>query len=95
MIDAIQPAEVKAAVIAALQGFRFGDTPFHQGIAFTLASPGFVSCNSNKVFRVLLAFQTIDFLGEQVGFELPCTPAYPDAGPAVPIGRDTQPLSPL
>lgn len=94
VIDAVQTAEVKAAVIAALQGFRFGDAPFHQGITISilvLAPLRFVSGDTDEMLRLLFIFQPVDFLRQQVGFQLAGTPAHPDTGPAVTVGRDAQP----
>ena len=79
----IQPAEVKAPVIASLECLRLRDAPFHEGIPLVLAAPRFIGGDADVVDRAQLAFEPVDLLGDEVRFELPGTPADADSRPAV------------
>ena len=90
MVNLIQPAEVKATVIAGLERLCLRNAPLHKGIPLVLAAPRFIGGDADIVDRAQLAFKPVDLLGDEVRFELPGTPADADTRPAVAIGRDAQ-----
>ena len=90
MVNLIQPAEVKATVVAGLERLRLRNAPLHEGIPLVLAAPRFIGGDADVVDRAQLAFEPVDLLGDEVRFELPGTPADADSRPAVAVGRDAQ-----
>ena len=90
MVYLIQPAEVKATVVTGLERLCLRDAPFHEGIPLILAAPRFIGGDADIMQRAQLAFEPVDFLGDEVGFEQPGTPADADSRPAVAVGRDAQ-----
>ena len=52
-----------------------------------------VSGDADIVQGVVGSFDTVDFLLNQVSFELSRTPAHTDSRPAVAVGRDAQRLA--
>ena len=90
VVDLIQPAEVKAPVIAGLKRLRLRNAPLYKGIPLVLAAPRFIGGDADVVDRAQLAFEPVDLLGDEVRFELSGTPADADTRPAVAVGRDAQ-----
>ena len=73
MIYLVQPTPVKAPVIADLEGLGLGDAPFHQGIAVLrviLAPMGLIGGDPDVMQGILLLFEPVDFLRDQMSFEL-------------------------
>ena len=91
MVNLVQTAEVKTTVIAGLQRLGLGDAPVYKGVLLVFTAPCFIGGDTDIMQSAQLAFEPVDLLADQVGFELPGTPAHPDSRPAVTIGRNTQP----
>lgn len=78
MVDFIQSAPIKAAIIADLKGLGLGDPPLHQRITVMgviLAAVRFIGGDADVVKDVLLLFRPVGLFGDQVGFELAGTPS--------------------
>ena len=90
VVDLIQPAEVKATVIAGLERLHLRNAPLHKGIPLVLAALRFIGGDTDIADRAQLAFEPVDLLGDKVRFELPGTPADTDTRPAVAVGQDAQ-----
>ena len=88
MIYLIQPAEVKAPVIAGFQRLGLGNAPLHKGVHLVFAAPRLVCRDAHIVERVFLFLEPVDLFVYQVRFELSRTPTDADPRPAVAVGRD-------
>ena len=85
MVNLIQPTEIKAAIITGLKRLRLRDAPLHEWIPLALAAPRFIGGDADIMQRAQLTFEPIDLLGDEVGFELPGTPADTDTRPTVAV----------
>ena len=94
-VNLIKAAEIKAPVIADLQGLRLRDAPFDERIPLVrilFAAYRFICGDADVMERVLLPFEPVDLLIHKMGLELAGTPAHPDTRPAISKTGDAEPL---
>ena len=85
MVNLIQPTEVITPVIADLQGFLLRDSPIHQRIALAFDALRLICGDTHITHGPVLSFQPVDFLMDEMRFQLPRTPAHTGTGPAVSV----------
>ncbi len=85
MVDLIQPTEVIAPVIANLQGFLLCDPPICQRITLVFDALWLICGDPHITHGLVLSFQPVDLLMDEMCFQLPRIPAHTGTGPAVSV----------